>query len=159
MGTRVAASPTRRHGRRWAAVSLTLVALVAISGLVLSLAGCGSGTTAGTGSAVASLPARTVEAGPITVKLEPRQFDAAGAVFKITFDTHSAELGQDLARQSRLVVGDTPWPVAAWSGDGPGGHHREGELRFTAAGPVAGTVTLNIDGLPEPVTVTWDAGS
>ena len=87
MGTRVAASPTRRHGRRWAAVSLTLVALVAISGLVLSLAGCGSGTTAGTGSAVASLPARTVEAGPITVKLEPRQFDAAGAVFKITFDT------------------------------------------------------------------------
>ena len=95
----------------------------------------------------------------MTVKVQPRQLDVGGAVFKISFDTHSVDLDQDLTRQARLVVGGTTWPIAGWSGDGPGGHHREGELRFTAAGPATGTATLSIDGLPAAVTATWDIGS
>lgn len=91
----------------------------------------------------------------VDVKIGPRQLDDQGAVFTITLDTHFVELSADVTRAS-LAVGDTEWPVEGWSGDGPGGHHREGELRFRAGGPAAGTATLTIPGLPEPVEVTWD---
>ena len=153
MGTRIAVSPRQRHRRGWFAVVATSVTLAIL------LVGCGTGTSPDNATATDSWPGRTVEAGAVTVKLQPRQLDADGAVFEIVLDTHEVELDQDLARQSSLVVGDIPWPVTEWSGDGPGGHHREGELRFAADGPVAGTVTLKIDGFPEPVTVTWDVGS
>lgn len=153
MGTRIAVSPRQRHRRGWLAVLAASVTLTTL------LVGCGTGASPDNATATDSWPVRTVEVGAVTVKLQPRQLDAGGAVFEIVLDTHEVELDQDLARQSSLVVGDTPWPVREWTGDGPGGHHREGELRFAADGPVAGTVTLKIDGLPEPVNVTWDAGS
>ena len=159
MGALVTASSIRRHGRRWLAVAATTVAFVASAGLVLTLVGCGSATRSNNGSATTSLADRTVEAGSVTVKLHPRQLDSDGAVFTISFDTHEIELDQDMVRQASLVVGETPWPALAWSGDGPGGHHREGELRFTAAGPAAGIATLSIDGLPEPASATWELGS
>jgi hypothetical protein len=100
------------------------------------------------------LETRTVTVGEVDVKIEPRQLDDRGATFHITLDTHSVELDADLT-QATLRVGSSDWPVNGWSGDGPGGHHREGDLRFQAAGPSAGTVTLEIPGLPEPVEATW----
>ena len=159
MGALVTASSIRGHGRRWRAVVAPTVAFVAAAGLVLTLVGCTSATRSDNGPAATSLADRTVEAGSVTIKLQPRQLDADGAAFKISFDTHEVELDQDMVRQARLVVGETPWPVVTWSGDGPGGHHREGELRFTAAGPAAGIATLIIEGLPEPVSATWELGS
>jgi len=42
-----------------------------------------------------------------------------------------------------------------WTGDGPGGHHRSGALRFNPAGAAHGTAQLTIDGLDQPVTVAW----
>ncbi len=80
-------------------------------------------------------------------------------MFEIIFDTHDVELDQDLVQETRLVVGETPSPTAEWSGDGVGGHHREGELRFTAASPAKGVATLSIGGLPELGGATWDIGS
>lgn len=43
-----------------------------------------------------------------------------------------------------------------WSGDDPGGHHREGGLRFASAGPATRTAILPIAESPEPVEATWD---
>ena len=103
----------------------------------------------------ASLPARSMTARAVTVKVQPRTLNQAGAVFKVSFDTHSVNLNQDLVKVSKLVVGTKVWPVASWTGGKPGGHHREGELRFTATGPVSGTVTLSINGLPAPFTFSW----
>ena len=36
-----------------------------------------------------------------------------------------------------------------------GGHHREGTLTFSAAGPANGDAVLTIEGLDEPATARW----
>ena len=159
MGALVKVFSIRGHDRRGLASLATVGAFVAAASVVLALVSCGSAPRSDNGSTTSSLAKRTVKAGSVTITLEPRQLGADGAAFKISFDTHEVELDQDMVRQARLVVGGAAWPALAWSGDGPGGHHREGELRFTASGPAAGTVTLSIDGLPEPVSATWDLGS
>jgi hypothetical protein len=79
-----------------------------------------------------------------------------GAVLDVALDTHSEELSMDLD-SAQLQVDGITWPITGWDGDGPGGHHREGELRFEAAGPVAGTARLALGGFGEPVDVDWRA--
>lgn len=157
MGARVAAPvAARRRSRLWLVVAATAVAFLAVRGLVAWFDWRDTGASpANTPAPASSLPARTVEAGAVSVKLQPLRLDAGGATFKVSFDTHSVALDLDVARQARLVVGTTTWPVAGWSGDGPGGHHREGELRFSPGGPANGTATLSIAGLPKPVTASW----
>jgi len=81
------------------------------------------------------LDTRVVEAGEVDVEIEPRRLDDEAAVFAVAFDTHSVELSADLTRTATLEVDGADWPVDAWSGDGLGGHHRAGELRFRAGGP------------------------
>lgn len=101
------------------------------------------------------LAAKTVKTGEITVVLEPQRLDASGAEFAITLDTHSEELDMDLVAGAALVVNGAKWPAAAWDGDGPSGHHREGRLVFDAAGSATGPVEITLDGFPEPVTAQW----
>lgn len=133
----------RRHGY--------LVAFVLIvSG---TLAACSSSSASPTGTSV--FPARAIEAGAVEVKITPTKLDATGAKFTIVLDTHSADLSLDLTSSAQLDVSGTAWAVDGWSGDGPGGHHRTGQLEFTAKGPATGTATLRISGLPGPVEATW----
>lgn len=113
--------------------------------------------------AEAGLPARTVDAGGVLVRIEPLAIDEAGAAFLVTMDTHEGALAVDLATSARLEVGGRVWDEASWEGDPPGGHHRRGRLVFepVEAGPVeapSGTVRLTIGGLPEPVAVSWELG-
>lgn len=122
--------------------------------VVVALISRGSSSPVGPGAPVA-YPEHTVEAGAVTVALQLRAIDSTAATIAVTFDTHSGSLDLDVARRAQLVVDGRAWPVAGWSGDGPGGHHREGRLRFTATGPVRGTATLTLDGLGGPVTATW----
>ena len=126
--------------------------------LVLSgtLAACSS--SAASPSAASLLPVRSVAAGAVEVKITPTELDASGATFTIVLDTHSGDLSLDLTTTSQLDVGGTTWAAAGWTGDGPGGHHRTGQLRFTAEGSAQGTATLRISGLPEPVEATWELG-
>ena len=126
--------------------------------LVLSgtLAACSS--SAASPSPASKLPVRSVAAGAVEVKITPTELDASGAKFTIVLDTHSGDLSLDLTTTSQLDVGGTKWAVEGWTGDGPGGHHRTGQLRFTAKGPAQGTATLRISGLPEPVEATWELG-
>ena len=136
--------------------SLIRPAVIVLAVGVLVLGACGQddggGDTTASGPA---LPARTVEAGEVTVELAPVRIDETGAEFEVTFDTHSVELGLDVARAARLSVGGADWGRPTWSGGGPGGHHREGRLRFKRGGDPSGTARLNIVGLPAPVTATW----
>lgn len=139
--------------------------VVAVLGLALFAVACGSdGTT--TVSAPSSeqsteapasspLSSKTVEAGAVTVKIDPVRVDAVGAEFKVSFDTHSVDLDFDVARNATLTVAGAPWPGATWSGDGPDGHHRSGTIRFGASGPAQGSAVLSLGGLPAPVTATW----
>ena len=54
-------------------------------------------------------------------------------VFDVTMNTHSVELVDDLTRSAILRddAGKEYAPIA-WEGAGPGGHHREGKLKFAA---------------------------
>lgn len=136
-----------------------LVIAIALAAAFGALAACGGGNGEGSpSSGPVALPTRTVEAGEVTVKIEPLRVDANGAEFKLTFDTHSVPLDLDVARSASLAVADTAWDGANWSGDGPGGHHREGTVRFAARGPATGTVALRLVGLPGPVDATWVLG-
>ena len=134
---------------------LGAVAVVVLLGGGLLIASRGGDDGEPAATSVTGLETRTVGAGEIDIKIEPRQLDDRGAVFAITLDTHSVELAMDLAA-AELSVGDTSWPVAGWDGDGPGGHHREGDLRFDAAGAAVGTARLTLPGFSEPVEVTWE---
>lgn len=135
------------------------MALIAVAGLAPYSAGVGLRHVPTTVRRRTPAPIGSSRLAQFTVKLQLRRLDRDGAVFEIIFDTHDVELDQDLVQETRLVVGETPSPTAEWSGDGVGGHHREGELRFTAASPAKGVATLSIGGLPELGGATWDIGS
>lgn len=136
-------------------IVVVLAALVfAVGGLVLASGGRDDAGTLAPAE-VPGLETRTVTAGEVDIEIQPIQLDDQGAVFVIILDTHSVELSADLTRAS-LEVDGVAWPVEAWSGDGPGGHHREGELRFASAGSPTGTVRLVLPDFLEPVDVTWE---
>ena len=162
MRTRVdSPAPSAARGRSTRVVVGVVAAAVAIAAVVAIARYAGRDNPPATTSqpvASTALPARSIDAGAVAVKIQPLRLDANGATFKISFDTHSGALDVDVANEARLVVGTTPWPVSGWSGDGPGGHHREGELSFSARSAASGTATLTIDGLPQPVTATWALG-
>ena len=74
--------------------------------------------------------------------------DAKKWEFKVTLDTHSVALDQDMTQVSVLLddVGTSHLPIA-WEGAEPGGHHREGVLKFNPITPEPNTLTLKIKGI------------
>jgi len=137
--------------RRLIAIGAAIV--VAAAAIVAFTAGRDSGGD-GNGPA-SSFVTRTADAGEVTVEATLQRVDAGGAVASVVFDTHAVELDLDVAAGAALTVGGLSWPTEGWEGDGPGGHHREGELRFAPGGPVAGEATLTISGLDDQVTFRW----
>ena len=78
--------------------------------------------------------------------------------FRIVLDTHSADLDDDLAKTAVLLAEPAvrQLPVA-WEGAGPGGHHREGVLRFKSIAPMPQAIELRIQraGEPAPRSFRW----
>lgn len=100
------------------------------------------------GAAGAAEPeSRTSSAAGVTVKVTPKDVAPGSAtwVFAVVLDTHSGELGDDLVKSSSLLDarGARHAPLA-WEGAPPGGHHREGVLRFKGLGPAPGAFELQI---------------
>ena len=141
-----------RRGLTFAAV---VAVVVVVGGLLLASRG---GDDAAAPANDTGLDAQTVSTGEIDIEIQPSQLDDQGAEFELILDTHSVELAMDLT-DATLEVAGTVWPVAGWDGDGPSGHHREGELRFEPAGPATGTARLVLAGFAEPVEVSWDLGA
>jgi len=116
---------------------LSFIALVALGTvMVVSVASCGSPSsspgTAGSLKPQVGLTEQTTKIGDVEVKVTPTQLDSSGAAFTVVLDTH-----------------------AGWEGAPSGGHHREGTLRFRAAGPL-GAATLAVGGLSGPARFTWN---
>ena len=146
-----------RHRLNAGRFALTAVGLVLASGI---LGACSSDDQPAVSQASGSgLTTRTVEAGAVTVEIDPKELDGGGAAFIVSFDTHSVDLGFDVVSAASLEVDGTAWTDPAWKGDPAGGHHRSGTLTFRPGGPATGTARLTISGLPEPVVATWDLGS
>jgi hypothetical protein len=96
-----------------------------------------------------SLPSQVDSAGGVSVKVTPRKLarDAASWEFAVALDTHSQELSQDMSRSAALIdaQGSRHAPLG-WEGAAPGGHHREGVLKFRPL-EQADVIVLEVNGI------------
>jgi hypothetical protein len=96
----------------------------------------------------------------VTVAVTPQDLtgDSGGWDFTIVLDTHSQDLNDDLMKSAVLRdgTGGQHAPVG-WDGAGPGGHHREGVLRFKPVSPRPQAIELLITrpGEPGPRSFRW----
>lgn len=103
-----------------------------------------------------NLGPQTNSEGSASITVVPRNLaDTSGWEFQVTLDTHSVELREDLAQVSVLTdrSGKEYRPIS-WEGDPPGGHHREGTLRFNPPSPLPSSITLkiqNVGSIPERI--------
>jgi len=99
------------------------------------------------GAFAAELGVQRSSAGGVTVAVTPQKLAASAKSwdFKVVLDTHSGELNDDLVTTATLIddKGGRYAPVR-WEGAGPGGHHREGTLKFNAVTPTPATIELRI---------------
>src|SRR3972149_7754503 len=105
-----------------------------------------SGRDVSPNSSAAALEARISDEGGGQIKVEPQSLSLGSSWdFKVTFDTHSVALDQDLLKIAKLVVGgrDTYSPTN-WEGSPIGGHHRSGVLSFAVSTVLLQTVELQI---------------
>ena len=113
---------------------------------------------------------RSAAVGAVTVELTPLNLGdikASTLDFKVVMNTHSVELGVDLAKLAVLEVGDNEVAAKVWQGPAGGGHHVQGTLSFpgvnAASKPVlegAKSITVvirNLAGMPER-KFTWNVG-
>lgn len=109
-------------------------------------------------SAAPALPTMSNSQSAVTVKVTPRTMQGDIWEFEMVFDTHSQELKDDLLKNAALVpAGGSPVAAIEWKGDPPGGHHREGVLRFNAVKPTPARLELRLDraGEPKPRSFHW----
>ncbi len=124
-----------------AGVSLAATAVAAMLALAVAPAGALAQTVIG------ALNAQTSVDRGVTVKVTPKTIAPAGGrwEFSVVFDTHSAELNDDVAAIAELATADgRTLKPAAWTGAAPGGHHREGSLEFDVPPPMPAAVELRI---------------
>lgn len=83
----------------------------------------------------------------VTVNVTPLDLSASAKTwdFKFVLDTHSQDLNDDLTKSALLLdaAGSSYLPVT-WEGAAPGGHHREGVLRFKPVVPRPATIELRV---------------
>jgi hypothetical protein len=109
--------------------------------------------------AAAQLAAQKSSQGGVTVAVTPAEIADKLWSFKVVLDTHSQDLSDDLLKSAVLVDarGGEVAPVA-WEGAAPGGHHREGLLKFEAIAPRPAALELRIQRPNEakPRIFRWD---
>ena len=112
-------------------------------------------------AAAAELAAQKSSDRGVTVAVTPQNL-AGGAktwAFKIVLDTHSADLNDDLTKSAVLLDGiGGQYAPLGWDGAAPGGHHREGVLRFKPVAPRPAAIELRITrpGEPAPRSFRWE---
>jgi hypothetical protein len=87
----------------------------------------------------------------VTVDVTPFNFEFGKEVeFEVSLNTHSVELGFDLAQISTLSdnLGNNYDPIA-WNGSPPGGHHRNGTLTFPELNENAESMVLVMKGIAD----------
>jgi hypothetical protein len=118
-------------------------------------------------SAALVIPAAAAELGAqkstnrgVTITVTPQNLSRGAKTwdFKVVLDTHSAELSDDLVKTTVLLDGTGGrYAPVAWDGAAPGGHHREGVLRFKplAAQPQAIELQIMRPGESAPRLFRW----
>lgn len=104
-------------------------------------------TAAALPAAGAELPTQKSAERGVTIAVTPQNLSDAAASweFSIALDTHSGDLSDDLTKTAALVDGSGKrYMPVAWEGAGPGGHHREGVLRFKPIAPRPAVIEMHI---------------
>ena len=96
----------------------------------------------------------------VTVAVTPQDLSSNAKTwdFKIVLDTHSGDLSDDLLKTAVLLDGTgTQHVPVAWDGAAPGGHHREGVLKFKPVSPTPAMIELQIKraGEANPRSFRW----
>jgi hypothetical protein len=108
----------------------------------------------------AELTSQRTSASGVTVTVVPQELAPSSNSwdFKVVLDTHSQELTDDLVKTTTLLddKGKKYVPIS-WEGAGPGGHHREGTLKFHAISPKPQNIELQIQraGETAPRSFRW----
>ena len=93
------------------------------------------------------LPVQKSAVGGVTVKIKPLDLssEAKEWVFEVVLETHTQDLSDDLTKTAVMIdsTGRQAAPIK-WQGDGPGGHHRKGQLYFAPLSPQPVSVELHI---------------
>jgi hypothetical protein len=126
--------------------------LCVAAAIVVVAAGC---TGSDDGASESSWERQTVEVGRVEIQAAPLTVDDGGVGIRLVFDTHTVALDTDIAATASLVAGNVEHRNGTWDGDGAGGHHREGVLRFPDAQPGDDGFELHIDGFDEPIAFRW----
>lgn len=106
---------------------------------------------------------QTNDGGAVSIKITPQNsLNSNVWEFAVVFDTHSVELSEDPTKISLLIDGSgKEYEPIAWEGDAPGGHHRQGILKFNSLIPTPDAIKLKIigvGGIQERLFV-WKTGS
>jgi hypothetical protein len=110
--------------------------------------------------AAAQLATQKMVANGVTIAVTPANLvqGAKSWDFTIVFDTHTQDLSDDPAQSAVLLDGKgNEFKPSAWDGAGPGGHHRQGVLKFNAITPQPESVELRIvrPGEAAPCVFRW----
>jgi hypothetical protein len=137
---------------------ILLIIIIVVTGL---LAACSAGVaqpeTARAQPAAPAFPTQSNDEKAVTVEVTPLNLPQGGSTldFEVVFNTHSVDLGFDPVAISVLRdEAGREYPAIEWQGDGPGGHHRSGTLRFKVpdvAGDVVEVIIRDVAGVPERV--------
>ncbi len=105
-----------------------------------------------------NLASKTITVGNVIYKVTPKKLTQNSSTWDFNFilDTHTGSLDQDLVSQVRLLVDSTEYQATSWEGDPPGGHHREGLLKFKPLNPKINSVNLKIT--PEN-SLSWEVNN
>jgi hypothetical protein len=131
--------------------------------LALAVLAVACGPSSGLAQQAATPTMQSTSADGVTMKVTPKGV-APGAAeweFTVVLDTHSRELDDDLAKSSVLVADGIELRPIGWSGAPPGGHHREGVLRFAAPTAPVQVVELRIQrsGESSARVFRWDGAN
>lgn len=130
-----------------------------MSGLIIrTLVICLALTLAIGATVAGNFPTLSSSQSGVTIKVTPKSLKADDWEFDVVFDTHTQELKDDLLTSAVLVdpAGAQISPVE-WKGAPPGGHHREGVLRFNApmGAPTEFELRFTRPGEQKPRSFRW----
>ncbi len=107
------------------------------------------------------LPTQTLTDGTVTYKVTPKNLTTRAATwdFEIILDTHTGSLDQDLVAIVRLVDDKgSKYKSTQWEGAPPGGHHREGTLKFSpfTSRPAFIELTVQTTDNTKEISLRWN---
>ncbi len=107
----------------------------------------------------AGLAPQTSDENGVKIVVTPGDLSSTATIwnFEVVLETHTHPLIDELAEASVLVANGKSFAPLVWIGSPPGGHHRQGRLRFMAVTPRPAAIELRIrlNGEAAPRTFTW----